>query len=172
MSDFFANNYVIGFFVSLRLLPPRPAVEGREGILTRAIMEAQTGKTIFSEEDILPGQCCDFCPVNMVAFQNEIFGLVRVADLTSGLAVLKEEFKFCNVLAVSHIAWFDTSDAKWRTYHPKDEIIPFERRVADFESWPRPPTLPANLGHLRGFPVPRLLREFFDYLAAVSREGL
>jgi hypothetical protein len=168
MSDFFAKNYIIGFFVSLRFLPPRPVAENREGILTRALMEAQTGKTIFFEEDILPGQCCDFCPVNMVAFENEIFGIVRVADLTSGLAVLKEEFKFCNVLAVSHIAWFDTSDSKWQTDHPKEETVPFEHRVRDLKSWPRP----APVSEYPHILTPRLLREFLDYLDAAPGEGL
>jgi hypothetical protein len=126
----------------------------------------------FSRKHRCPPSTAINARLNMVAHQNEIFGLVRVADLTSGLVVLKEEFKFCNVLAVSHIAWFDTSDSKWQTDHPKDETVQFEHRVADFISWPRPPTLPAGLGHLHGFPVPRLLQEYFDYLDAGPREGL
>jgi hypothetical protein len=130
-------------------------------------MEAQSGKTMFFEEDILPGQSIDHCPVNMVAFQNEIFGVIRVGDLTSGLAVLKEEIKFCNVLAVSHIAWFDTSDSKGQTDHPKEEAVPFEHRVRELKSWPRP--LPVS--EYRHILTPRLLREFLDYLdAAPGRE--
>jgi hypothetical protein len=176
MNEFFAKNYVIGFHLNLReALPPLPAVEGREGILTRDLMNIQDGKTMFFEEDILPGQCDDFCPVNMMAFEKEIFGLVRVADLLPGLAVLKEEFKFCGVLAVSHLAWFDASESKWRTEHPKDEAIPFERRIEDVKSWPRPVPLSVlkSLGRdVTVFSGPRLLREFFDYLDSPPLQGV
>jgi hypothetical protein len=175
MNEFFAKDYVVGFHVSLRFLPTFPAVEGREGRLTRSLIEAQSGKTMFFEEDVLDGQRENLCPVNMMAYQNELFGLVRVADLLAGIAVLKEEFKFCGVLAVSHLAWFNASNCKWQTEHPKDETIPFERRIEDLRAWPRPVPLAAlkSLGQdVRLFSGPKLLREFFDYLDSPPGQGL
>jgi hypothetical protein len=170
MKDFFAKNTIIGFYVSLRYLPPRPIAENREGVFTRAIMDGQCGQTMFFEEDALGAQREDFCPVNLMAFQRELFGLVRVADLSAGLAEIKENLKFCGVLAVSHIAWFNVAESKWQTDHPKDETTPFERRIENLKSWPRPAILPPELRPFPGCPPsPGLLLEFFSYLD--SRPG-
>jgi hypothetical protein len=167
MKDFFAKDFVIGFFISFHYLPASPITNDREGVLTRDLMAAQSGKTIFTEGDILPGQSEDLCPVNMVAFEGNLFGLVRVSNLLAGLSVIKEELKFCGVLAISHIAWFDSSNRKWTTEYPPDEQLPFDRHIESLKTWPRPvsletiKTIPGNVSLLTG---PRLLREFFDFL--------
>jgi hypothetical protein len=165
MSDFFSKEFAVGFFVNLNFLPASPMADNREGVLTRDLIAAQSGKTIFTEGDILPGQTEDFCPVNMVAHQKNLFGLVRVANLLAALSVLKEEFRFCGVLAVSHIAWFDASIKKWTTLHPKDESFSFEYYIDALKSWPRPvPQMAIPKGSVPAFEGPRLLRDFFQYI--------